>query len=221
MASNNQSLVFDLNTFVADSRIKRNILSTRTGLSSDNAFVDEKTFSITAQTFETLPDLGNTQAICIYSTQPVSVTANVDTSVTPTVFPTQRVFILTCSVSSLKIENLNLVDTMVNVIRLAAPVSTTSYRIARHLVTFAALSRIAPIGSSVTTLSKVVVQDVTLALLVNDQVTAPAPGVTLKYRICNSDGTANPVGAYIMYLDDTVTQQNFSGTLQLWVAETY
>lgn len=91
----------------------------------------------------------------------------------------------------------------------------------RTQVVFPMLARITALPQSVQNIGNLVVMDVTLAPFTNDQVTAPGlgPQVVEKYRICDANGTPTNFGSHIMYLDDNVTQQNFSGTLALWVEE--
>lgn len=217
----NKTLVMDLSASNADTRIRKNILAARAAIASTDGTLDERNLIIRASNFQVLDEIPNTKTLLLYSTQPVNVTTRVAGNVSDTVFSGQTLTVITSGVGSVRIENAALKTANVSVIRLAEGGTSVSTRISRRLITFAQLSRIAPIGASVTTLAKLLVQDVTLATFVNDQVLAPGSTAShnQKYRLCDSDGTANATGAYIMYLDDVVTQQNFSGTLQLWVEE--
>ena len=131
----------------------------------------------------------------------------------------QTLFVTTTEIGSITIYNPGAVTTTVTVLRLADSGDTLNFVIPRHLITFPALSRIAPIGYTVTDLSKVIVQDVALFNLANDQVTAPSNTAGQKFRVCDVSGTPTPNGAYIMLLNDLVSQQNFAGTLPMWVEQ--
>lgn len=217
------SLVFDLKLFSANTQIRQNLLSIRTGATKDPAYVKEDGFSLGAGESIAMNDNITTGAFCLYSKFPVTVTATVDSAVAPTVFENQTLLITTSSLKNITVANPGTARTTISVVRLSLVVPIVPVQpMARQLITFASLARIAALPHAITTLAKVIVEDVTLAIYTNDQVTAPGlgAGVFEKFRICNSDGTPNPTGAYIMILDDLVSQQNFSGTLQLWVQET-
>lgn len=216
-----RTLVLNLQATDADTRLKRNIISVTSAIAQSQGTIDEKGLVLKAGNSITLATMTETKAVVMYSTQPITLKTQVVGNATVTTFLGQTLFVTTGGVADIELENEGTKDAVVSVIRIAESVGTMNYRIARHLVTFSALSRITAIGSAVLDLTKVEVQDVTLATFTNDQVTAPGigPNVVEKFRICDADGTPNATGAYIMYLDDIVTQQNFSGTLQLWVAE--
>lgn len=218
-----RSLVFDLKLFSADSKLNKNLLSARTAVTRDPAHLKEDVFSLLTTESISLPAIANTVAVCLYSTAPVKITTTVDNNVTATVFENQTLFSLTSKVGSMVIENLGLNKATVQVVRLALYSAATPIQpMARQLVTFSALSRITALPQAIVVLGNVNVEDVALFPFVNDQVTAPGSGPTVanKFRICNADGTPNNAGSYIMLLDDMITQQNFSGTLQIWVEET-
>lgn len=218
-----RSLVFDLKLFSADSRLNKNLLSVRTSVTRDPAHLKEDVFSLLATESISLPAVANTSAFCLYSSAPVKVTTKVDNNLTPTVFENQTILAMTSSVASVVVENTGLNKATIQVVRLALYNAATPIQpIVRQIITFSALSRITALPQAITVLGNVNVDDITLFPFVNDQVTAPGsgPSVANKFRICNSDGTANSTGAYIMILDDMITQQNFSGTLQFWIEET-
>lgn len=214
---NNRALVYDLRQYSADEKVRRNILGVRTAVSRDSAYVDQGSFVIKAGKTLTLNNLPQCLAITIYAKYPVFISGAVDGNATPTSFTGQTLFNLTTGMNDVSITNNNVEDVSVTVIRFSA--SEAEFVISRRLITFAPLSRIAPIGASVTNIANVVVEDVALFQLINDQVIAPSNSAGQRFRVCNADGTPNVNGAYIMYLNDIVTQQNFSGTLQLWVSE--
>lgn len=218
MTTNAKTLTLSLNVFSADSQIRKNLLAVQTGITQDLGMIDERTFTVPSDSTIVVSEITNTKAVALYSKYPVHVTTQVESNPSITL-SNQTMFLTTTEVGSLTIYNPGTKASVVTVIRLSDSEDSVSYVIPRHLVTFSALSRIAAIGYTVTDLSKVAVEDVTLFNLTNDQVTAPSNTAGQKFRICDSNGTPNPNGAYVMYLNDIVTQQNFSGTLQLWVSQ--
>lgn len=217
MAAPNTSLVTDVRLYAADNRVRRNILAVRTSVGADDAYTDSQSVTIRAGKTLALADLPQCIGFTLYAQKPLFVSGTVDGNAVATTFTAQTFLSMSTGFNGVIISNNNTSDVLVNIVRIS--LSEVAYVIPRHLVTFSQLSRIAPIGSVVTILANVVVQDVTLYPLVNDQVIAPSNSAGERFRICNSDGTPNATGAYIMYLNDIVTQQNFSGTLQLWVGE--
>lgn len=216
------SLVFDLKLFSADTKIRKNLLSARTAVTKDPAHLKEDGLSLGPGEITSLPTVDNTNALCLYSTVPVKVTTRVDNNVANTVFENQTLLVITSNVSSVALENTSLQKATIFVARLALYNPATPVQpIPRQLVTFSALSRITALPQAITNIGNVTVEDITLFVFTNDQVTAPAVGGASanKFRICNSDGTPNSNGAYLMILDDLITQQNFSGTLQFWIEE--
>ncbi len=217
------SLVFDLKLFSADSKLRQNLLSVRAGVTQDPGYLKSDGLSLDTNESILLPVVDGTKAFCLYATRPVNVTALVDGNLTPTVFESQTLLLVTSNMTDVRITNLLPGRSTITVNRLAIVVSTPVYGpMQRQLITFPALSRIAALPQAIISLGKVVVQDVTLATFGLDQSTpfGGGAGVFERFRICNSDGTPNATGAFIMILDDMVSQQNFSGTLQLWVEET-
>lgn len=215
--TSNRSVITDTRVYAADGRVNRNILSIRSSVSADGGYSDIQTLVVKSGKSITLSDLPQSLSFTLYSQQPVFVTGTVVGNSGPTNYTGQTYMNLTTGMNSVTISNTTLIDTVVTVIRLS--LSEVQYIMPRHLVTFAALSRIAPIGYAVNTLAKVQVTDVTLFPLINDQVMAPSNGAGQRFRICDSLGNPSPTGNYIMYLNDIVTQQNFSGNLQLWIDE--
>lgn len=217
-----KTLAIDISAFYADSRLRRNILGVRTANCLTNSFIDEQGGVVQAGLTTTISAVGNTMALIIYSTQPLTATFQIVGNGSPTIFAGQTLTVCTSPITgSITLTNYGVNDALINVIRLAQPTEAPIYIIDRELITFPALARLAPIGASVTTLANVDVSDVALDIFTNDQVTAPGtgPSVFQKYRICNSSGTPTPTGNYVMLLDDNVTQQNFGGTLQIWFDE--
>lgn len=165
-----------------------------------------------------LSHLNTVTMLVVSSNKPVYIEGIINGMTQKTVFPDQATFVLTCPITDVVITNnstasARLTITYIDIADLA------EYLVPMSLVTFAAFSRIAPLGFTVTTLANVRVQNLGLEYLVNDQVSAPSTSAVGLYRICNSDGTPNPNGDHIMYLDDNITQSNASGTLQLSVGE--
>lgn len=217
MANNNHSLITDIKQYTADHRLRRNILSVRTSVSTDNAYTDVQTVVIKSGKTLVLTDLPQCISFTLYCPLPVYVSGVVDGNLVATSFTGQTFVSMTTGFNGVSVSNNNTTDVLVSITRMSQ--SESAYMIARHLVTFPMLSRIAPIGASITVLSNVFVEDVALFPLVNDQVIAPSNSAGQRFRVCDSLGVATPTGNYIMYLNDIVTQQNFSGTLQLWVGE--
>lgn len=215
--SKQRALTSDMKQFISDDKVRRNILSVRTSTSKEDGYVDQGSFIVKAGKSINVPDLPQCLAATVYCDKPVYVTGLVDGNLTSTNFPAQTLLSMTVGLNNIVVSNPNTEDVSVTVIRLSQ--SEADYMIARHLVTFTPLSRIAPIGSAVTILANVQVEDVALFPLTNNQVIAPSNLAGQTFRICDSLGVASPTGDHIMYLNDVVTQQNFSGTLQLWVAE--
>lgn len=219
-----KSLIYDLKLFAADSRLRENLLSIRAASSADPAFLKEDGFSLNPSDVVTLQALAYNNSFCLYASSPVEVETLVDDNNDPTVFKEQTLLVITSKVGEVTITNTGDNKSTVYVARLgyaSLPVPPVPDVIPRQLVTFDALARITDLPQAITVLANVRVEDITLFPFTNDQVTAPGTGPTVqnKYRICDSDGTANVHGAYIMLLDDNVTQQNFSGTLKVWIRE--
>lgn len=218
MTTNSKTLTLDLRAYSADERLRRNVLAIRTGLTQDLGMIDERTLTVPTDTTIVVSELSGTKCVALYSKYPITVTTQVEANPTITL-QNQTLFITTTEVGSLTLYNPGTKDSTVTILRLADSGDSVAYTIPRHLITFPVLSRIAPIGYTVTDLSKVVVQDVALFNLANDQVTAPSNTAGQKFRICDVTGVANPNGAYLMWLNDVVTQQNFTGTLQVWIEQ--
>ncbi len=219
-----RSLIFDLKLFSADTRLRTNLLAVRVASTIDPAFLKEDGFSMLPSEVVTLPALDYNIAFCLYASSPVDVETVVDNNVDPTLFKEQTLLTITSKVGQLTIINTSEKKATVSVVRLGSaniPNPPVPDIIPNQLVTFSQLSRIAALPQAITTLANVRVQDVTLNDFENDQVTAPGTGsgVLDKFRICDNTGAATPTGAYIMLLDDNITQQNMSGTLQVWVRE--
>lgn len=213
-----RTLVMDFSVLAADLKIRDSLLAGRTAVSDDNCIIDTATFTLDAGESYAVPNLPASKAFFLYANYPVNVTGTIAGNVNPTNWTSQSMVAMTSGVQTVTVTNVGTKVATVTVIRLSS-IATIGTTIARHLITFSPLSRIAPIGATVTNLANVVVEDVALFQLTNDQVSAPSSTAGPKFRVCDPDGTANPTGTHIMYLDDIVTQQNFAGTLQLWVEE--
>jgi len=219
-----RSLIYDLKLFSADSRLQRNILSIRAGASAKQANLVEDGFTLGAGEIHTLQNVNNTISFCLYSTQPVGVVARIDNNIDDTLFENQTLLTITSKVENIEITNSGNKSATVYVARLGDFITPTPPNpdvIPRQQVTFAPLSRVTALPQNIQVLANVRVEDTTLEPFYNDQVTAPGtnPSTVTKFRICNADGTPNATGSYLMILDDNITQQNFTGTLQFWIRE--
>lgn len=216
------SLTFDLRVLKADTRNSLQIFANRAGFIQDNGFLDTKDVYLQNEAIANIEDLINIRTTLIYSYHPVTIEATIGDSVSLTQFTNQTLWIISGKISGIKITNNSGEGSAVKIIRLAEQqIIEVPDLLPRQLITFTALNRIAQLPLAIVNLANVRVQSVTLANWTNDQVTNPGTGLTVidKFRICNSNGTPNPTGQYIMILNDVVSQQNFSGTLQLWVEE--
>ncbi len=221
--NNVKGLSVDLKVYEANNRNTLNILSNRAGFVEENAYVDKTEFSLDANSALDVPDIGETKVFILYSTKPVNVVAQINDNVSVTEFDNQIVMTICGNVTGINIENTNSVIAAVQIIRFSKAVIVSGSILPRQLITFSALSRVAQLPQAIQNLSKVKVQNLTLLPWTNDQTTPygnSGNSVLNKFRICDSDGTANIHGSYIMILNDVVSQQNFSGSLQLWVEET-
>lgn len=219
-----KTLVYDLKLFSADERLRQNILSVRTASSAPNAYIKEDAFVLAQNKSMVLETLENTSSFCLYATQPVDVELIVDNNVDPIILLNQTMTVITSNVESVTVSNPNNKTANVTVARLAGILEATPDLpdvMPRTLITFAFLSRITALPQPIVNIDNVIVEDVTLFQFTNNQTQGYGTGPQYKnlFRICDSDGTPNVNGGFIMLLDDDVTQQNFSGTLQFWVRE--
>ena len=218
MTTNAKTLALDLRIYSADERLRRNLLAVRSAITQDLGMIAERTLSVPPDSTMIVSEIVGTVGVVLYSKYPITVTTQIEANV-PVTMTNQTMFVTTTQVRSLTLYNPGTKTSVVTIIRLANSGDALDYTIPRHLITFPMLSRIAPIGYTVTDLAKVEVEDVALFNLTNDQVTAPSNVAGQKFRVCDVSGTPNPNGAYLMYLNDVVTQQNFTGTLQVWVQQ--
>jgi len=218
------SLVFDLKVFAASSRVTKNVLAVRTAATAElDPFFSEDSFILDANDSIELSPMANTLAFCLYASNPVDVTCNVDGNIIPITFSNQTMLVVTSSVTNVTAINGSSEKTMVYIARLGTPevAPIPENYIWVQPIIFAPLARIAELPFTINTLTKVKVKDITQAPFTNSQILPFSFGGNAieKFRICDADGTANPTGKFIAYLDDKVTQQNFSGTLSLTVGE--
>ncbi len=218
--TNNRALIFDLKVESADSQIRRNLLSIRSGVTQANGYIDQQAFTVPAGGTVNIPDLPMTFRVCVYSQYPLYIQGTVTGASTQSNFPGQMLFILDTGVTGLTLTNTGTTDSPVFMTRLSTIAPINSYVIPPTLLTFPAYSDLVPIGAAVTNLSKVVVTDIAYNPLVNDQVDAPSLTIGQAFRICDSSGNANITGSYLMYLNQAVTGMNTSGLLQLWIYQT-
>lgn len=224
MSENDKTLVYDLKLYSATQRIGQNILSVRTASSAPNAYIKEDSFTLLQYKSMVLETLENTSSFCLYSTQPVDVELIVDNNIDPIILLGQTMTVITSNVESVTVANPNKKTASVTVARLAGileAVPDVPDILPRTLVTFAFLSRITELPQDIVNIDNVIVEDVTLFVFTNNQSQSTGTGAAYKnlFRICDADGTPNDNGRYLMLLDDDVTQQNFSGTLQFWITE--
>lgn len=217
-----KGLSLDLRVYQGNNRNTLEIFNNSTGFIQELAYIDQDNLVLRNNTSRTFPELIGTRVLIVQSYHPVNVTTIVGENLAATVFANQTLLVISDHVGDVLVANASGEESEIKIIRLAVQqIVEPANLIPRQLVTFDALSRIAELPENVVNINNVRVQSVTLFDWTNDQVTAFGTGSTVanKYRICNSDGTANATGSYIMILNDTVSQQNFSGTLQLWVEE--
>lgn len=218
-----KGLSLDLRVYKGNNRNTLNIFDNSTGFIQELAYLDQDSLVLRNNTSRTFVELFGTRVVVIQSYVPIRITTTVNGNLNPTVFNNQTLLVISDHVGEITIANLSGQEAKVQIIRLAQQqIVEPTTLIPRQLITFAPLSRITQLPENVFNINNLIVQSVTLANWTNDQVTNFGTGSTVnsKYRICNSDGTANATGNYIMILNDVVSQQNFSGTLQLWVEET-
>lgn len=165
-----------------------------------------------------LSHLNTVTMLVVTSNKPLYIEGIISGMAEKTIFPDQATFVLTCPITNVVITNNSDATARLNVTYIDIS-DLPEYLVPMSLITFGAFERIAPLGFTVTTLANVRVQNLGLDFLTNDQATAPSTSAVDLFRICDIDGTPSPVGAYVMYLDDNITQANASGTLQLSVGE--
>lgn len=166
-----------------------------------------------------LSSVDGTCFVLVSCSQPLNVRMNIDNTQGEIDFGLQTCLSLSVSAgSSIIFYNSQTVYIPVTIIRLGNEDLSPTYA-SRALYTVSALSRIFMLPAPITNINKVSVQDVTLETWTNDQLNLPSTITGNKYRVCDANGDANPNGQYIMLLNDLVTQQNFSGTLKMWVSE--
>lgn len=221
--NNTKGLSVDLRVYEGNDRNTLNLLANRAGFVENEAYIDKTEFTLEAGSAIEIPNAGQTKVFILYSTKEIQITANIGNNLTPIVFDNQTVFVISDKVSLVHLDNTSSSLSNIQVIRLSRANTALGARIPRQLITFSALSRIAQLPQAVVSYNKFKVQNTTLTEWTIEQSIAPTTGATVlnKYRLCDINGTPSVTGTHIMILNDTISQQNFSGTLQLWVEEIY
>ena len=218
-----KGLTLDLRVYEGNDRNTLNVSSTRTGFVQAAAYVDKRNFALAIGNSINIQKAETTKVFIFNSIYPVTVIAEVRNNLEAVTFENQKILVISDKVGNVFVDNTSGKITDINIIRFSEKDDVTpSPEMPRQLVTFAATpNRIAQLPQNIININNVRVQNVTLVDWQYDQSTAPGTGIQVlnKYRICDSNGTPNTTGNYIMILNDTVSQQNFSGTLQLWVEE--
>ena len=223
--SNVRSLVFDIKVESADSTVRRNIASIRSGLAQSNGYIDQNSFIVPAGGNVSIPDVPMCYRLFIYSSQPLVIVGTPPSNAQVT-FSGQSVLALDGGLSGVVLTNTGIIDANATLIRLATTNTSSGgtlpppYAINPTLLSFPAFSYLVPIGASVTNLAKVVVTDTSYTPLVNDQIDPPSATIGQAYRICDSLGNPNSTGNYLMYLNQAVTSINSSGLLKHWIYQT-
>lgn len=217
-----KALSLDLRGWLANDRKTLNVFENRTGFIEEKAFVDQKNFVMANNTTFTLDELLDTKVFVIACDKPINISTVVGSNLEATLFENQKLLVISNQVGDVLITNNTGEDVEIKTIRFAVQqVIEPVDLLPRQQIVFSRIQRIAALPQPIVILSNVRVQSITLYDWVNDQVTAPGTGLNVKnkFRICNADGTPNPTGSYIMILDDSISQQNLSGTLAIWVEE--
>lgn len=212
-----KGLVFDLKIFSAEDRIRRNLLGIRSSVSQENGLIDQQSFTLIQGQTLSIPNLPLSVYFSLYANRLVSVLGKLPGQENAILFPPQSLFLLEGGLRDVEITNNNTENVTVTITRLSR--TQVVYINELTLFTFPAFARIIPLGFVVQDINKMVVQTQSFISLTNDQVSAPSTNQINKYKIVDSDGTPNINGDHLMYLDDNITQNNSSGTLQLWIGQ--
>lgn len=212
------SLVVNSNVLYAAGKRQRQIVSARVSEVDTNGFLDLKDIALQPSESMTLQNISNCSAFHLFCDNRVNVEGNLVGSNNLSSFLNTNIVSIHTGLENVTITNNSATKvTTIKVVRLGSTLPDGP--ISEVQLFFAPFAEITAIGSAVTTLANVVVQDSVLTYLVNDQVSAPAPDLE-AFRICDSDGTPNSTGSFLMYLNTTATSANTSGTLFLYLRET-
>lgn len=205
-----------------DSSQSSRIVSTENSISKldgNEGFVRTDVYNLYSNDTLRIPSIDGTEYVLIFSNAPFNVYMHLSSTSGEIDFGLQTVFSMSTTYSSpIRIENTTSDNYIpVTIVRLTNvgnnPVS--SYK---QQYTIGRLERIFSLGFSVTSIEQLYVTDVTLEPWENSQITPPSTLAGNKYRVCDSDGTPNEYGSYIMLLNDIVTQQNLCGNLKINVS---
>ncbi len=217
MSNKTVSLILDTTVAFGDDKALRNLSATRTSKADKNGYLDDKTLRIPPNESVSIDEITNCIAFNMVSDKLVDITGQVIGNNNATDFRNTKNLSMTTGLIGVTISNNSATETAtVRVTRLGTLMQNGP--IPDHDIFFAPFGNITAIGYAVTNLSRVYVQTIALSYLENDQVSAPAAGLE-AYRICDSNGTANPNGAYLMYLNTTATSSNSTGNLFLSIRE--
>ncbi len=103
-----KSLVIDIKAYSADAKLRRNLLSVRTGIAAVGGALSERVFSIAPTVVYNHAMLSNNKATIIYSNRPITIATTVGANTIT--MPLSTSLVLTSPIDGLSLTNADTIN---------------------------------------------------------------------------------------------------------------